>query len=130
MVRKQKHSNELLDGLKSDMQGTQVPEESRIGSGKEFFWLVIDTQGHKTVAGPYPDANTANSVAYDRLQGSAFEVVGLNTRSKPAAISILKNKRWGATNDLGKALEKMGHKLPGEYKQKPWKSTDSGTEDN
>ncbi len=125
-----RHSNELLDGLKSDMRETQLPDECQIGSGREFFWLVIDTKGHKSVSGPYKDSSEASTIAYERLDGRSFQIVGLDTKSKPKAISILKQRRWGETGSLDTALEKMGHKMPGEYKRSVWKDNSRSEEGN
>ncbi len=71
------------------------------------------------VLGPKNSTEEAEVFAYEKLD-IPFRVVGLPTKDKARAVSLMRGMRLDETGNLSGALERSMHRPPAEYEKQWW----------
>lgn len=81
-----------------------------------YYWIVTTLTDPKSgakrmvVIGPKSNESEANTYAYEKLDANcSFDIVGLPTKDRGRATSILKAKRLTQTSNLSQSLQPTMH---------------------
>ncbi|KKN39299.1 hypothetical protein LCGC14_0744920 [marine sediment metagenome] len=81
--------------------------KDKVPSGALYYWAYESES--RTLVGPADTHEQAQEMAYTKT-GGQFEIVGLRTRSRPAAAQMIKARLFGSSHDLKDSLKNLSHK--------------------
>ena len=79
--------------------------------GQTYFWIVARYGGRLVILGPKIDEQEANEFGYQKLD-TPFDIIGLPTRDRARATSMIKARHLDDTGNLGQALQRARHQAP------------------
>ena len=77
-----------------------------------YWWLKTTYEGKLVILGPYATEELASEFGLEKF-GENFEAIDLPTRDKSRATSMIKARILKQTSNLGTALQRARHQLPG-----------------